>query len=243
MTINGQESEAKALFQQANELYANDKFGEAAEKYEAIIDQGYLSTQVFFNLGNVYFKLNDLPKAIVNYERARLFDPNNEDIQYNLELTQTYLTDKIDALPDFKLKIWITQTSLWLSTNTWAILSLLCFAFALMFFLIYRKSNQFGLKKSSFILSVAMIVLTVATLYLGRRQKIYMLHNPYAIVEAPTVMVKSTPDAGSTDLFVIHEGLKVEIMDDYDDWYEIKLANGNKGWMPKDELLRISDFR
>lgn len=90
---------------------------------------------------------------------------------------------------------------------------------------------------------LVMVMLTVLTLYLAKKQHQHIFNNPYAIIQAPTVTVKSTPDEGSTELFVIHEGLKVQVTDEYENWTEIKIPNGNKGWMQNEELISISDFQ
>jgi len=240
--VTGKAQQPETLFDQANQLYAQEEYAQAIALYDSVMGSGNISHELFFNLGNAWFKLNDLPKAIVNYERAKLLAPNDEDINFNLELTNTYLTDKITAVPEFRIKKWLNAMSLWMRPNTWALLGVLAFAFTLFLFLLYRKTYKSGLRKWAFTGSLIWLMLAAVFIYMGNRQKNYVLDNPYAIVNEPTVMVKSTPDMQSTDLFVIHEGLKVEVLEDYFDWSEIKLANGNKGWMQTNELIMISAF-
>jgi len=232
--VNAQE--ADSLFQKGNELYANARYQDAIEIYENLMSLGYESPELFLNTGNSYYKQNIIARAILNYEKALLLEPNNNDIKYNLELANRLVIDKIEVLPVFFIKGWIRSVRNLFSSDIWAIISLSAFAIALIFISIFLYSRNFGLKKISFWLGFFIVLLSAISFIFSNQQKQRILSGNTAIVMNPSVTVKSSPDTSGTDLFVIHEGTKVSIADQISDWKEIKLSDGSKGWLKTEDL-------
>ncbi len=232
-------SNTDSLFQSANLHYSNNEFDLAIEKYEQIIAKGYESCELYFNLGNAYYKTRNIGKAIVNYERAKLLNPKNEDILFNLELANSLIVDKIDEIPTFPLRVWISNIIQFYPSDTWAIISILSFIVLLISLLLYLFAKTVLLKKVSFWLGILLFIVTILSFNFSYQHKKILTKRDYAIVLSPSLTAKSTPDINGSDLFVIHEGLKVKIEDTLGDWCEIKLSDGNKGWIRITSIEKI----
>lgn len=222
--------------QMANQLYADKNFEKAQSLYEKIVSQGYESAALYYNLGNTYFKSGMYPNAILNYERALLLEPNNNDILFNLKMANQFVIDKLEPLPvPFFIK-WFENTANLLSETQWAIASIVCFVCMLIFALFYLFSKTLSLKKTGFILAVIFIILSsLSGVFANHKYKQNSYRN-HAIVFKPSVTVKSSPDESGTNLFVAHEGLKIEIIQQVNNWVEIKLVDGNIGWIKTDAI-------
>lgn len=235
-----------ALFAKANNetqwmdsaaaYYNNSQFERAIAAYEQIVANGYESEALYFNLGNAYYKSNKVPQAIVNYERALKLNPNDEDIQFNLQLANTHVVDKIDVLPEFFLTSWWNRFIQLFSSNEWAYASMAAFVLGLVLLLIFFLSGKVVARKVSFWLAVLLIISSVFTFNFSRKQKWMAQNEPEAIIMTPSVVVKSSPSDNGTELFLIHEGLKVKVSDKLGDWREIKMSDGNKGWIKESDL-------
>ena len=227
------------LFQEANNAYQSENYEKAGELYEQILDKGYIAPEVYFNLGNTYFKSNQIARAILNYERAKLYDPANEDINYNLELARTRIVDRIEILPQLEFISWWKNMIHSYSPLTWAMLSILCFTLFLGFLLVYFFSSRSGIKRLFFWLALPVFIISIVTFSFSKTQNQYITNHDKAIVITPTITVKGSPDEESTDLFVLHEGTKVTLEDQIGDWREIKLSDGNKGWIKAEAVEAI----
>jgi len=224
------------LFAKGNEAYASEDFEQAIQQYETVFDQGFESAELHFNLGNAYYKIRNYPGAILNYERALRLDPLNENIRFNLEKSRIYIIDQVDVIPEFMLKRSIRAILEFFSSNTWAVISLVSFVLGLFFFLLYFLSLKILLKRIGFYAGVIALGIAVSTFFIAGSAKKIMLASGGAIVMTPTVTVKGSPNQTSTDLFIIHEGIKVYLLDQLDDWYEIKLSDGKQGWIKKSDI-------
>jgi tetratricopeptide (TPR) repeat protein len=229
----------KALIDSANQAYSRANYEKAIQFYQQVLAQGKESPGVYYNLGNAYYKNHQLAPAILNYEKARLRSPNNEDIQYNLELARKQVTDKIDAIPDFFLTRWFRNFVNLFSSDFWAILSMSSFVLFLILFSIYIYTSRYGLKKTAFWISLLAILIAGTSFAFSYQQKKDVVNSQQAIVFSPKVTVKSSPAESGTDLFVIHEGTKVYVEEKMGAWYEIKLADGSKGWLRKTHIEPI----
>lgn len=234
LVSNAQQTDT--LFKSANNDFTEGKFQESINKYEKIIEQGYESSELYFNLGNAYYKQNVIAKAILNYERALQLDPNNQDVKYNLELTNRLVVDQIEVLPVFFLTSWIHGVKNIFSSDNWAIISIISFVIALIFIAIYLFTRSISMKKLSFWISFFVFIISVISFIFSYQQKQKIVANHTGIIMSPSVTVKSSPDASGTDLFVIHEGTKVWIEDRIADWNEIKLSDGSKGWLKSEDF-------
>lgn len=228
-----------SVFYQANNRYATENFTEAIELYESIISQGFESGELYYNLGNAYYKTKNYPKSILNYERALLHDPRNEDIIHNLAKARMYIIDKIDEIPEIALERWINGLIILFTSNTWAILSVLVFFLGILFMLVYFLSSRLTLRRMGFYTGLILLLFSVTFFYLSVKSKILVEKSNAGIVMTSTVTVKSSPRDSGTNLFIIHEGTKVLIVDSLESWYEIRLSDGKQGWMQQKDVEPI----
>ncbi len=225
-------------FAKANFYYNESKYDTALVIYERIIDEGYVSVPLLYNIGNTYFKLRNYPMAILNYEKALKLDPSNDDVKQNLAIANALITDKIEPLPEFFMKKWWKNTGNKLSANGWATTSMILLGLIMFSLFVYFTTRTKGIKKSMFFTSLMLILLFVCTVIFASQKYIYLNQHDEAIVMAPTITVKSSPSSSGVDLFVLHEGTKIEILDKADNWDKIKIADGSVGWMPSSSSLK-----
>jgi len=223
----------------ANQAYLAGDFTQAVEQYEHIIAEGYESAVLYFNLGNAYFKMNQMPAAILFYEKARKLDPTDESIRFNLELANSRIIDKIDPLPEFFPRTWFRTARNLYSSDQWAKAGVVGFILLLVALFIYFAAGSIMIRKISFWAGVFLfIVISLSWIFSISSYKEFTQKDA-GIIFTPTVTVKSSPNKNSIDLFVIHEGAKVFITDQVEDWSEIRLVNGNVGWLKTDCYRRI----
>lgn len=225
-------AEIDLRFENANQLYRSGGYEKAAKIYEEILAQGYESPELYYNLGNCYYKSNNVPAAILQFERARKLKPQDEDIVHNLTLANLRTEDRIEPIPDlFFINWWRKWTEL-ASADQWAIIGLVSLWLALCMiigiFYIYRSL----LIRRIFSITAVLALLLFAVSFLAAidRHKIIENHK-FAIVFSQSTDVKSAPDTQSTGLFVLHSGVKVELIDRVGDWNKVRLADGKVGWM------------
>ncbi len=228
-----------SIYTKGIELYSSGDFENAAMEWEKLADSGYNSAELFYNLGNAYFKLGNIPASILYYEKTLLGKPFDEDTRYNLEIARTYLVDNFESIPDLFFVRWFQMSSLAMNSAEWAMISLLTFIFCLCLFLIYLFSYKYRYKKLSFLLSVLAIFISLCSFVLSIENRNLTEKNKKAIVFSPVVTGKSSPDDSGNDLFVIHEGSKVRIEEEVGGWYEVRLSDGNIGWIPAQTVRKI----
>ena len=153
---------ADSVFNSANVFYANNNFEKAIENYKLLLGKGYKSAELYFNLGNAYYKLANYPRAILNYERAFLLDPHNENIIFNLEKAQIYIVDQIDEIPEVIVRKWVRGSIAWLSSNTWALISVFSFLICLMGFLLYFLMAKISVRRTGFYAGILFLVLSIS---------------------------------------------------------------------------------
>lgn len=224
------------LFDQANKLYQQENYLQAIEKYLEIQNNGYESWQLYYNLGNSYYKTRQFGRTILNFERALKLDPKNEDIQFNLELANLSVVDKIITPPQFittKLfndvkKVWGLRTLTFLTIGFYYILTTI----VIIKIVTRRRTVQ---RIVNIILVPAIILfLAFASIFVIRIQESNT--SRYAIVLADKIDVLSSPGAQSTELFSLHEGLKLKVEEIREEWAKIRLADGKVGWVRKDQF-------
>ena len=194
---------------------------------------------MYFNLGNAYYKTGQVTKAILNYERAHLIAPNDEDIIYNLELVNQHVVDKIEALPVPFFIRWKNNMIGSRSADTWGYYSLVSFVLFLVLLGLFFFTRSAAMKRFSFWFGIFTISYSLITFSFAMSQKKKITERNQAIVFSPSITVKASPDESGSELFIIHEGLKVKITDTLNNWSEIQLSDGNKGWLPDSCLVRI----
>lgn len=219
--------------------FTSGKYEEALQIWTDIYNTGYRSANLNYNIGNSYFKLNNIPNAILFYERAYLLSPADEDINYNLQISRTLIVDRFQEIPELFFVRWYNFMSLILSTNNWAKISIVSFILCLLLLSLYIYSPKYQHKAIGFWLAVFFFILTLASFAFTVRNKSLVFDSHKAIISIPLVSGKSSPDNSGTDLFVLHEGTKVSVEDEVGEWLEIRLSDGNKGWVPENSLSII----
>jgi tetratricopeptide (TPR) repeat protein len=219
-------------FEKANNLYSEGKYREAVEMYEEILKSGMEAPDLYFNLGNAYYRYGYLPSAILNYERALLLAPQERDIRYNLELAYNQTSDKLEKVDDFFLTRWFDSLRSSTDSDKWAIISIILFTLTLAGFFFYFFSQTTIIRKVSFFFAILFVTGSIITFSFSYAQKERLINRNSAIIFSPSVTVRSSPDRSGTELFVLHEGTRVEILQTVGEWYEVELDDGNKGWMP-----------
>ncbi|HCC71796.1 MAG TPA: hypothetical protein DEQ09_11700 [Bacteroidales bacterium] len=234
-----EEKEEILLYEQALSEYQNSNYDESFELFDKLIANGYSSYTLYYNTGNAAFKTGNIPAAILNYEKALLLKPFNEDARYNLEIAKTYTVDKLEVIPEIFFVRWFKILSLLLYTNSWSVMSMVCFTLFLALLAVFLFSSRYKLKKLSFIGAVFSLVISLISFPLALTNKSLTTNNKEAIIFEPVVTGKSSPGTGGNDLFVIHEGTKVEVEDKLGEWYKIKLSDGTVGWVPTGFVKKI----
>ncbi|QZT37536.1 tetratricopeptide repeat protein [Halosquirtibacter xylanolyticus] len=227
-------------FENANVLYKKGDFKEALVEYQRIKNEGYQQPDLFFNIGNSYYKLSDFTHAILYYEKALMLDPSNKNISYNLKMANQYIVDKVEPLPTVlvvKIKNNIKQL---LNSTEWSYLSILLFLIFLLglsLLLIYGESVK--TKKLGLTIAIFSLILCITSIVIARDQYLHETRHLGAIITKPSVTVKGAPSETGTELFIIHEGIKVQITDSIEGWKEVKIPDGNTGWVPNKSMERI----
>lgn len=231
VSISAGASSAKDMWKSAQESYTQGRFEDALKTYNEIEKSGYVSWQLFYNLGNTYFKLKDNARAILYYERALKLNPAGEDIKSNLELVREFSIDKIDAVPEFIIYTWIKSLNYSFSSDTWSMMSIIFLLFIVLLILYYRYGHRRGFRKLAFLSSIFFALLLLFAISFAWSQKHSFNQRDAAIVINPVVSVKSTPDMSGKDLFILHEGAKVLIKEEVGQWRRIEIADGRQGWL------------
>lgn len=225
-----------AKFNQGVAYFTAASYKEALQSWNEVYTTGYRSASLCYNMGNAYFKLNNIPQAILFYERAYLLKPADEDINYNLQIARTLIVDRFQEIPELFFVKWYNFVSLFLSSNRWARISITTFILSLLFLSLYIYSSKYSRKVLGFWLAVALFVLSIGSFAFSSRNKYLVYDSHKAIITTPVISGKSSPDSSGTDLFVLHEGTKVSVEDELGEWLEIRLSDGNKGWVPLNSL-------
>ena len=229
----------KDKFYQGVTYFTAGSYKEALQSWTEIYNTGYRSANLDYNIGNAYFKLNNIPLAILFYERAYLLNPVDENINYNLLITKTLIVDRFQEIPEVFFVRWYNIVSLILSTNSWAKISITTFILFLLSLSLYIYSSRYRHKIIGFWLGVSFFIISLTTLAFTIRNKSLVYDSHKAIISGEQVSGKSSPDKSGNDLFILHEGTKVTVEDEVGEWTEIRLSDGNKGWIPVNSIMII----
>jgi tetratricopeptide (TPR) repeat protein len=229
-------STSTGKFNKGVTFFTAGNYKDALQAWTEVYSTGNRSANLCYNIGNAYFKLNNIPKAILFYERAYLLKPEDEDINYNLQISRTLIVDRFQEIPDLFFVKWYNFVSLFLSSNRWARISIISFILSLTFLSLYIYTSRYRLKVFGFWLAIGLFVISASSVVLSARNRHLVYESHKAIITAPLISGKSSPDNSGNDLFVLHEGTKVSIEDTVGEWQEIRLSDGNKGWVPLNSL-------
>ena len=231
---------ADSLWNAANAAYADGRWEDAVSDYEKISSLGLESASLYCNIGDAFYKGGNVPAAVLNYERALKLDPSYSDARYNLELMNALIQDRIDPVPEFILKTWAKKACWIMDSDAWAVAFIVFLAFALAMTLLFLLAPSVAGRRTGFYTGILMIVLMVLSLSFALWQKNDYISADDAIVMRPVAAVKSSPAAGSaSDLFVLHEGTKVKVLDTVGSWNNIELADGRQGWIASSDIELI----
>ena len=229
-----------SLWDAANLAYVEGRWSDAVAGYEMISSMSLESAALYCNTGDAYFKDGNVPKAILYYERALKLDPSYDDARYNLDLLNSTIQDRIDPVPEFVLKAWAREICYIMDSNAWAVCFFVLFALTLAMALLFLLAPTVGGRRTGFFTGIVLLLLAVFSLCFSVWQKNDYMKAEGAIVMRPVTSVKSSPSAeASKDLFILHEGTKVKIIDQVGSWNNIELADGRQGWIPSGDIETI----
>jgi len=239
LVSRGQPDAVKDSVSAANLLYNSGKYQDAIRKYQYVTDHGFESSELYFNLGNAYYKSGNATYSILNYERAKKLAPNDDDILYNLELARTQIVDNIVTLPEPGFLRWLKQFISSQSINFWGFSSIITFYSFLALFGLFLLSGSFRTKRLSFWISVVAVSVSLITFAFGSSLTSNLVNHNSAVITDRSVRVKASPSETGTELFIVHEGVTVQLTDKLGDWVYVSLPDGNKGWIKEAAMVRI----
>ena len=236
MPIAGFGQSPEELFVAGNQAFQKGDYAKAVDMYESILHNGYTSSDLYYNLGNSYFKQGNFPKSILNYERALRLTPGDDDLRHNVQLANQMITDRIDPAPHLFVWDWWNATKNWFSFDaiTWLLYAIYVLEMAVISLVVVGQSYR--LRRIALMTGVGqgLVLLFVVAVFVARYSDAHRTDD--AIVMTQVVNVKNSPDDRSSDAFVIHAGLKVQLTDHLGEWTKIKLADGKVGWMHDKEV-------
>ena len=228
-----------AALDSANAAYSQGNYDKAAKLYEEVLASGVEAPELYYNLGNAYYKLNKIGLSILNYERAKKMAPGDEDVLHNLELANNRVRDQIDPVPQLFIEEWKSGFLNLFTATGWSVVCIvLFFAFLLMTALFITGKNS-STRQTGFWAGIVFLVFTTTAFFMARRQNTLTIESQEAVVTISSVTVKGSPNEKGTKLFVLHEGTKVEIEDTDGSWVEVKIPNGNSGWVQASSITFI----
>jgi tetratricopeptide (TPR) repeat protein len=227
---------AQDILQQANEAYGKNDFSGALQLYEQALKDKGVSAAVYYNIGNCYYKLNKIGPSILNYERAHLLNPADRDIRFNLEIARLKTVDKIEPVGEFFLTEWFQNLMNLMSTDDWSYFSIVSFILMIAGLFLFFFSRRIGIKKLGFYAGICLLVFVIVGNVFAYSQKKKLTQRNTAIIYVQTTTIKNSPDNSGTDLFILHEGTKVQVESSLGEWSKIETADGNVGWIKKTEI-------
>jgi tetratricopeptide (TPR) repeat protein len=239
-TINAQNVDT--LFVSANELYRNGAFKEAIKKYKKIESQEMVSSELYLNLGNAYYRLNKVGPTIFYYEKALKLNPLNVDVKNNLVFAKRLALDNIEEVPKTVFQKFNTNYLQKLSYNEWAIVAVVFSFSTSIFFLFFYFEYSSRKKRIYFTTSGISLILLIFSVFITYSQYSLTKKNKEAIVFVQKTEVRNAPTLNSEEIFTLHEGTKVIVLDAIDNWKKIKLVDGKQGWIIADEIKLLTDF-
>lgn len=229
-------ADSNSIMQTANEYYKNNRYQLAIEEYNKLLLDGFEGTSLYYNLGNAHYRLGKVGYAILYYEKALKLSPNDEDVMHNLALAKLNLKDKVDTLPPFFIfNLWEGILAAF-SVTGWTIIVYIIFILVLIIFIVYFFSRSVTEQRISFFTGIGLTVILLLTISLLIVKMNKEFNTKDGVIIETSVIVKSSPDYSSKDSFQIHEGLKVRIEDNVDDWVKIRLDDGKIGWITEKSL-------
>lgn len=229
-------------FEEGVAAYSDADYPKAIECFNKALEEGKPTAEIYYNLASAYYKNNDLPLAILNFERAYRIDPSDGDTRFNLELVSSQIVDDMEPTPRLFLSRWFDQVSHWFSLFVWRVLGLIFFTLLMVGIFFYFRGRSISQRQIGFYGGVAALVVSVLTNILAYRSYLFTHEDKEAILISSIITVKSSPDASAKDIVVVHGGLKVVTQQTLSGYTEIKLPDGTVGWVPNNTFEIINNF-
>lgn len=226
-------------FEKGNALYQKGEYEAAISAYESVLNGKQQSAEVYFNLGNCYYKLNKVAPAIYNYEKALVFHPNDSEIRNNLKFAQKMTIDEIKEVPKVGFAKLLRDFTAIFHYDSWAWIAVSLSTLFLLFFVGYYFSQITLWKRIFFIGMFVLVFLILISVLAAIFEKDHDVNERPAIIFAEVAEVKGEPKASSSDVFVLHEGTKVYIKETLDNWRKVELTDGSEGWMESSALKEV----
>jgi len=228
-----------SLFHRGNELYEEGKYEEALGVYNQVVQDAQESADLYYNMGNAAFRSNSIGYAILYYEKALKLEATHEDASNNLEFVSRYRLDAFEEVPQLFLAAWIRAFVHIIPERTWSILSILLFIIVLSGFLLYLFAKRIGLKKTGFVSALAALLLFGMAFSSAASRHREIIHPDAGIILAPSVVVRSSPSESGTELFILHEGTRIEVSEEVSGWQNIRVIDGREGWILAEDFGSI----
>ena len=217
---------------EAELAYTAGEYDTALKVYNSALDKGYESADLYYNVANCYYRKGELAASILNYERALKLDPSHEDAKHNLEFAEARTVDNIESLGTVFLVDWWNAFVNITSADAWAWVAVSLFVIVLVALSLYIFVRKMWVRKLGFSVAIIALFFTIISLFSANTRYNIETSKSQAIVFPQTVTIKSSPDSSGNDLFILHEGTKVNIKSTLGEWVEISTLDGNSGWMP-----------
>ena len=227
------------LIADGNKAYQENDWDAALVNYKEVLDAGLVNANIYYNIGNVYYKLGNIPEAILYYERSLKLAPGDPDVSHNLKIANQYILDVMEPLPPLFYEEWFKIFRNSFTAKGWSFIGLTCFWLLVATILVFLLTQHTAVKKFSFVFVFAFIALSGLGFVMAQSQQDSCSDQDTAIIFEASVDMHSEPSVSSTRLYVVHEGLKVSISQFVNDWYEVILPDGSKGWVKASQVQVI----
>ena len=231
------------VFNEGNTLYNQGKYAEAIKKYEALLDKNEHAVALYFNLANAHYKLNNIAPSVYYFEKAKLLSTDDKDIENNLVFAQNMTVDAIDTLPEVGFSRIFKNIVNTFSSDSWAKLAISGILAFVLFFLLYHFTSATSQKRVAFVISVLGFLVAVFSLVIAFQKNNLEIKNNPAIIFAQESRVKADPNNTSEEVFRLHEGTKVQVLESYENWCKIEIADKTTGWIPSEDVKLLKFFR
>jgi tetratricopeptide (TPR) repeat protein len=230
------------VFDQATTSYNDGAYEIAIELYKTILDSGEHSAELYYNLGNSYYKLNDIPNSIYYYEKALVLAPNDTEILNNLGYAQQMTLDAIDTLPETGLSRFYKKITNALHSDQWAYMAVVFMILFVLLYILFYYSRYSSRKRRAFIGSITCLLISLITITFAYIAQNDANANRPAIIFTDEIGIQAEPNTTSSEVFVLHAGTKVNVLEELNDWNKIRLADGKTGWVASEHLKLLKDF-
>lgn len=225
-------------FEKANSYFQEEKYDLAIESYEDILNQDIKSSELYYNLANAYYRNENIGMSILYYNKALKIDPNFEDAKFNLEIAKLKTVDKFDEIPTFFLDDISKSISNSFNEKNWTIINVIISFSIFVLLILFRTRKNSNSKRQILLFVIILSVLFLFSFYFGYKQHIYESSLTNGVITSSSTYIKSSPDENSKDLIILHEGTSFDLTDEIGEWVEIKLSDGNKGWVSIKDIER-----